>query len=308
MRVMEFSEETKVDFVRPDWADFMGEDDFISYMPSYTRGLYLDWFEEKLYKNEGQNAPYDTMTYYLFNPLTKGADPAKKYPLLIFLHGATNALDGRICIGHSGGEMFASPEYQKKMGGGAFVLAPLANEKRDKNGNLADSWDHHYIPLIKKVIDQTISEYPENISDIFILGGSSGGYMTWEMIRTYPDFFTGAMPASTDNVPPSESLKELHKNQVNIFFPVARHDEFGCFSEKLTSRMDELNSYDNITCFFPEWIRNGDKGIASLFFGIEMGQHCIITQMQADLIYEDGTPYCEALPEGVTGWIKSLLK
>lgn len=92
MKVMEFSEETKVDFVRPDWADFMGEDDFISYMPSYTRGLYFDWFEEKLYKNEGQNAPYDRMTYYLFNPLTKGADPAKKYPLLIFLHGATNAL------------------------------------------------------------------------------------------------------------------------------------------------------------------------------------------------------------------------
>ena len=55
MNVMEFSEETKVDFVRPDWADFMGEDDFISYMPSYTGGLYLDWFEEKLYKNEGQS-------------------------------------------------------------------------------------------------------------------------------------------------------------------------------------------------------------------------------------------------------------
>lgn len=40
-------------------------------------------------------------------------------------------------------------------------------------------------------------------------------------------------------------------------------------------------------------------------FGIEMGQHCMITQVQANLIYDDGAPYCDKIPNGITGWIKT---
>lgn len=36
-----------------------------------------------------------------------------------------------------------------------------------------------------------------------------------------------------------------------------------------------------------------------------MGQHCMITQVQANLIYDDGTPYCDKIPNGITGWIKT---
>lgn len=59
-------------------------------------------------------------------------------------------------------------------------------------------------------------------------------------------------------------------------------------------------------CFFPEWIRNEDKGVASVNYGMEMGQHCMINQIQANLIYNDGTCYDERLPEGVTGWIREV--
>ncbi len=61
----------------------------------------------------------------------------------------------------------------------------------------------------------------------------------------------------------------------------------------------------NGICYTPEWTRNGDHGVASLFFGIEMGQHCMITQVQANLIYDDGAPYCDKIPNGITGWIKT---
>lgn len=305
MKVMEFSEETKADHVTPEWAKYMGKDDHISYMPSYSGGKYLDLFEEKKCAGESAAKPFDEITYYFYDPLKNGMDKTKKYPLLIFIHGATNALDGRKCIGHSGAEMFASEEYQQKMGG-AFILVPLANEKRDENGDLADSWCPEYVPLIKKMADETIEKYKDSISGVFVLGGSSGGFMSWKMIEAYPNFFTGAMPVSADYIPSSEILKELQKNNVKIVYAVGKHDEFGCFSENIISRIDELNSYDNIICFFPEWVRNGDKGIASLYFGIEMGQHCIITQIQADLMYDDNTPYFEALPDGVTGWIKSF--
>ena len=73
----------------------------------------------------------------------------KNILLYTFIHGATNALDGRKCIGHSGAEIFASEEYQKKMDG-AFILVPLANEKRDENGTLKDSWGAEYVSIIKK--------------------------------------------------------------------------------------------------------------------------------------------------------------
>ena len=302
MKVMEFSEKTKMDHVTPEWAQYMSDNDFISYMPSFTGGDYLHLFEERKCTDSSSKPPYDSMKYYLYKPGKINAD--RKYPLIIFIHGATNALDGLKCAGHSGAEMFASPEYQERMGGGAFILVPLANERRDENGMLADSWCSEYVPLVKKMADEITEEFRDNISGVYILGGSSGGYMSWMMAESYPDYFSGVMPASTDYVPPSDVLRKLCENQVSIVFAVGKHDEFGCFSEKLTSRYEELKKYENIICFFPEWVRNGDKGIASLYFGIEMGQHCMITQIQSDLLYDDDTPYCEDLPDGVTGWIR----
>ena len=230
----------------------------------------------------------------------------KKYPLIIFIYGATNALDGRKCIGHSGAEIFASEECQKKMDG-AFILVPLANEKREENGTLKDSWGPEYVSIIKKMADETIALYKNQISGVFLIGGSSGGYMTWAILEAYPNFFAGAMPVSIGYIPSSDILRELQKNNVQIVFAIGKHDEFGNFNENITSRINELKQYDNITCFFHEWVRNGDHGVASLYFEIEMGQHCIITQIQANLTYDDGTPYCNNLPQGITDWIKSLV-
>lgn len=57
-------------------------------------------------------------------------------------------------------------------------------------------------------------------------------------------------------------------------------------------------------CFLP----CEEKGVASVNYGMEMGQHCIINQIQANLIYHDGTCYDERLPKGVTGWIREVCR
>ncbi len=90
----------------------------------------------------------------------------KNILLYTFIHGATNALDERKCIGHSGAEIFASKECQKKMDG-AFILVPLANEKRDENGTLKDSLGPEYVSIIKKMADETIALYKNQISEVF---------------------------------------------------------------------------------------------------------------------------------------------
>ena len=227
MKVTEFSDKTKVDNVRPEWEKFLGKDDLISYKPSYVGGTERDKFDEFIFPAE----TIGDITYYLYDPIKNGIiRESGKYPLLIFIHGATNSFDGRVCISHSGGEMFATADYQEKMGGGAFVLVPLANEKKDKNGELCDSWNEKYLPYVKDIIDKAICEYP--ISDVIIAGGSSGGYMTWKMVLSYPELFDGCIPVSSGFMPSVSQLKSLEDNGVNVLYACGKHDEFGCYKKE----------------------------------------------------------------------------
>lgn len=302
MKVMEFSEATKVDHVSPAWEKFLGKDDFISYTPSYNGGTMLDKFEEYSYPAEDVGK----ITYYLFNPIkhNKNISNEKKRTLIVFIHGATNSFDGKKCISHSGGEMYASEKYQNEMGKDTFILVPLANEKKDKNEILCDSWRDEYLPHLKSIIEETKRKY--GISETIIAGGSSGGCMTWKMVLSYPELFNGCIPVSSSFMPEVNELKILEKYRIKIIYACGKHDEFECYSKKYQDSYEHINKMKDCICYTPEWTRNGDHGVASLFFGIEMGQHCMITQIQANLMFDDGTPYCEQLPNGITGWIKYI--
>lgn len=263
MKVTEFSDKTKVDNVRPEWEKYLGKDDFISYKPSYVGGTERDKFEKFTFPAEKTG----DITYYLYDPIKNGAvRESGKYPLLIFIHGATNSFDGRICISHSGGEMFATADYQQKMGGGAFILVPLANEKKDENGELCDSWNEKYFPYLKDIIDKTVNDNP--ISDIIIAGGSSGGYMTWGMVLSYPELFDGCIPVSSRFMPSVSQLKMLEDNGVNVLYACGKHDEFGCYKKEYSEIYEYISVMKNGICYTPEWTRNGDHGVASLFSGI----------------------------------------
>lgn len=302
MKVTEFSENTKIDKVSPPWESFLSEGDRISYLPSYKGGTMLDAFEEFVLPAQDVG----DITYYLFDPIKHSRNNigAKGLPLLVFIHGATNSFDGKLCISHSGGEMFATSQYQKEIGQGAFVLVPLANEKKAADGTLCDSWREEYLPHLKSIIEEIKGKY--GISKIIIAGGSSGGYITWKMVLAYPDLFDGCIPVSSGFMPSVQELKLLEQNDVKVVYACGKHDEFGCYDEKYLDSYLYIANMKGGICYTPEWTRNGDHGVASLFFGIEMGQHCMITQVQANLIYDDGTPYCEKLPEGITGWIREV--
>lgn len=291
-----YNEETKVDHVKAPWEIYMKEGDFVSYMPSYRGNKYLDLFEERCYKND----KFADITYYVYDPTKNGYDPNGKYPLLVFLHGYTNALDGIVCVSHSGAEMFASPEHQATIGG-AYILVPLANERKDDKGEVVDSWDETYLPHLRNIIEQTKNENPA-ISKVAIGGGSSGGWMTWNMIGAYPELFVGAFPCSGT----AEYMSKCLNTKMKILFAVAKHDEFGVWERITENDLHNFENANNIICYFPELLRNGDGGVASLNFGIEMGQHCMITQLQANFMYDDGTPYIEELPDGMAGWFRDL--
>lgn len=281
----------------PKWADLLHEGEFISYLPSFVGGKYFDLFDEFAFPCEETGA----ITYYVYDPVKHGADASGKYPVLLWLHGATNGLNGKFCICNCGGEQFASPEYQAAMGG-AYIIVPLANEKTDESGKLTETFSEKYFKPLKDILERV--REGGHTGKVFAMGGSLGGWVTWKLAEKFPETFDGIIPISTDYVPTDGRLENIARHNIAVYFTLGQHDETLNFAKDIAPRIQKLEEL-GFMCFFPEWVKNGDGGVASLFYGWEMGQHCMINQVQANLMYDDGTPYDPRLPNGITGWIKA---
>ena len=290
--------EHKKEHILPPWAGDIDEGEFISYRQSYEFGKYFGDFEYYEFPSEKTG----DIRYYLYNPLNHGADKNGKYPLLIFIHGF-NCADGINAIGHSGGEQFASKAYQESIGGGAFILVPLANEKW-VNGDLEGSWSPDYFDPLANLVRKVQADNKANLSKTAIIGGSSGGWMSWAMAENYTDLFDITVPIASGYMPERDELMRMAKAGVKAFVMHGKRDELCSYEENIVPRLKDLEDMPGCETYFPEWIKNGDGGVASVNFGFEMGQHCLIVQVQTNLMYLDGTPYDERLPQGFTGWIR----
>lgn len=283
----------------PKWAELLLEGDFISYLPSYSGRIYSDLFDEFTFPCEETG----DITYYVYDPVKHGGSTKREYPVLLFLHGATNALDGKACIGYCGGEMFASPQYQWEMDG-AYIVVPLANEKLDGDGKLIETFSEKYFEPLKRITERVREN--GSTGKVFAVGGSLGGWMTWKMAEKYPKLFDAIIPVSTGYIPTDERLDNIARHKISVFVTLGQHDETFDYAEKIAPRIKKMEEL-GFLMYFPEWVRNGDGGAASLFCGWEMGQHCMINQVQGNLLYDSRQPYFDKLPHGVTGWIRDIV-
>lgn len=282
----------------PEWASLLPDGEFISYLPSYVGGKYFDLFDRFVYPSEETG----DITYYVYDPVKHGADKNGNYPVLLWLHGATNGLNGQFCISNCGGELFASPKYQSEMGG-AYIVVPLANEKMSGDGKLSGSFSEKYFKPIKGIVDRVCAA--GSAGKVFAMGGSLGGWMTWKLAEKFPETFDAIIPISTGYIPTDGRLENIARHNIAVFVTLGQHDETLHFAKEIAPRIPKMEEL-GFLIYFPEWVKNGDGGVASLFYGWEMGQHCMINQIQANMLFDDGTPYFEKLPYGVTGWIKEI--
>ena len=186
-------------------------------------------------------------------------------------------------------------------------LTALLAELPDENARFTVLRDEQEQTVpVKAVYDKVCAEHSNNIGKKFVMGASSGGYFTWQLLEDYTDFFDAAMPMASGYVPSDEALDRIRDNGIDLIIAHGKYDELASFDEYILPRMEKLTKLKNCICFFPEWVYNGDGGVASVFFGIEMGQHCIINWVQHNLIFDNGIPADNRLPDGVTGWIKSV--
>ena len=151
-------------------------------------------FMEKLvYEDAGGKK----LPYRLLKPLA--VENGKRYPLVIFLHGAgERGADNEKQLVH-GVPQFAAEENRKKYP--CFLIAPQCPEGKRW---VEVDWgsDSHTMPkepgeagrLTLELIDKLVKELPIDRDRVYITGLSMGGYGTWDLLARRPELFAAAAP------------------------------------------------------------------------------------------------------------------
>ena len=146
--------------------------------------------EKHVLEDDGRRLPYR-----LLRPLK--VEPGKKYPLVVFLHGAgERGTDNEKQLIH-GVPQFATLENRKKYP--CFLIAPQCPEEK-KWVEVDWSADSHTQPkepgevgkLTLTLIEEEIKELPVDPTRVYITGLSMGGYGTWDLVARRPDLFAAA--------------------------------------------------------------------------------------------------------------------
>ena len=150
-------------------------------------------FEARVFSGaQGKSLPY-----LLLRPAGYDAQSGKKYPLLVFLHGAgERGVDNRAQITH-GKKVFLAVAKEH----GSFVIAPQC----PPNARWVEvDWSakSHLIPaepsvpmgLLLELLPALEKEFAIDADRRYVMGLSMGGYGTWDLIQRWPAMFAAAVP------------------------------------------------------------------------------------------------------------------
>ena len=147
-------------------------------------------------------AQQDTMPYRFLQP--EQLKEGKKYPLVLFLHGAGERGNDNESQLRNGGTVFTNPANRDKYP--CFVLFPQCPEgaywsleKRPEKGYKSDNPLPKDAPitshlrLVKELLDETLATYPIDPKRVYIMGISMGAIATLDMVYRFPDTFAKAV-------------------------------------------------------------------------------------------------------------------
>ena len=160
------------------------------------------------------------------------AEDGETHPLVIWLHGAGEGGEDPTIplLGNKVSALYGE-DFQAVMGG-AFVLTPqtpdfwlVYNENGDWQDNPGVS--SLYNATLKELIDAYVADHGAIDPDRIYIGGcSNGGFMTMDMILSYPDFFAAAYPiceAYRDSGITNEQLAAI--KTLPVWFVYAENDD-----------------------------------------------------------------------------------
>ncbi|MGB2821129.1 MAG: alpha/beta hydrolase-fold protein [Phycisphaerae bacterium] len=154
----------------------------------------------------------ETIHYYLFTP--GKVDPARKYPLVVWLHGGLKS------NGKGGPNMptgaFYSPEHQGKQA--CFVLRPVAIKGKNWVSPRGAGAGSHKMPakpagsmvVLLELLEKIVAKNPIDTASMHVVGASMGGYGVWDLISRCPKKFASAIPICGGGDPTkAESIKHV---------------------------------------------------------------------------------------------------
>jgi predicted peptidase len=160
-----------------------------------------------------QDAAGKKLPYRLLKP--PAVEEGKRYPLVIFLHGAgERGSDNEKQLVH-GVPQFAAKENREKYP--CFLIAPQcpAGQRWVEVDWSADSHTQPKEPgeagrLTLELIDRAITDLPVDPKRVYVTGLSMGGYGTWDLLARRPDrFAAGAIVCGGADEATAERIKHI---------------------------------------------------------------------------------------------------
>ena len=125
-----------------------------------------------------QHLTHNTIQYNLAHP--KNFDPARKYPLVIYVHGAGGRGHDPRQIGLS----YTLADYATDNGLEYVVAAPLCE---------FDNWYMCFSELVD-FIRFAVTMEGVDPDRVYLMGASMGGYATWALLMCVPELIAAATP------------------------------------------------------------------------------------------------------------------
>jgi predicted peptidase len=158
-------------------------------------------FEEKSIRYTGGEYKDEEFKYRLLSPAK--VEAGKKYPLVVFLHGAGERGDDNVAQLQYFPEMMAKAEYHEKYP--CFIIAPQCREgkswsgfgrRRNNAGNTASDANEpsDQLKVVMQILEKTIKENPVDTSRLYLTGLSMGGYGSWDWATREPARFAAVVP------------------------------------------------------------------------------------------------------------------
>ena len=133
--------------------------------------------------------------YYVHLPADYGRDPQKKWPLLLFLHGAGQRGSDIHMVKSTGlpHNLDAQPDFP------FVVIAPQCS--------LGEWWS---LPELHDLLDRMEAKYRVDTDRVYLTGLSMGGYGSWALAADKPERFAAIVPICGGGDPDdAERLKNM---------------------------------------------------------------------------------------------------
>jgi predicted peptidase len=121
------------------------------------------------------------LNYLLFLPQGYGADPEKKWPLILFLHGMGERGDDLELV-----KIHGIPKIVEQ--GQDLKFIALSPQCPDSSFWTAET------DALDALLDEVVRQYAADTARIYLTGLSMGGYGTWHLAVAYPDRFAAIAP------------------------------------------------------------------------------------------------------------------